>query len=74
MGRRGQAETEPSGVNPDALPALSGRRRDSAVMSGRESGKQGGTAGYVFPVLVPHRGTGTFFIHKREVTAYAESR
>ena len=64
MGRRGQAETEPSGVNPDALPALSGRRRDGAVMSGRESGKQGGTAGYVFPVLVPHRGTRTFLFTK----------
>ena len=49
----------------DALPALWGRRCVGIVMSGRESGKQGGTAEIVFSVLAPLTGGArTFFIQE----------
>ena len=48
----------------DALPALWGSRCVGTGMSGRESGKQGGTAEIVFSVLAPLRGARTFFVRR----------
>ena len=45
----------------DAMPALWGSRCVGTGMSGRESGKQGGTAEIVFSVLAPLRGSKDFF-------------
>ena len=64
MGRRGRRERAVGLSIFDALPALWGSRCVGTGMSGRESGKQGGTAEKVFSVLAPLRGARTFFVRR----------